>query len=148
MGEPAEVIGRTGKMVHKIEGEDIALAIIRFKNGAFGTIEASTALYPGHPERLEIYGERASVILEGGEIVQWNGESETVRSKTGTTHGDSGSSDPMAINYEWHKRQIDDMIHAIKENREPEVNGEGGRKALALVMAIYKSAQTGNPVIL
>jgi UDP-N-acetyl-2-amino-2-deoxyglucuronate dehydrogenase len=147
MGEPAEVIGKTGTLVHKIEGEDIAMAIVRFKNGGFGTIEASTALYPGYPERLEIYCENGSVILEGGTIVRWSGDIDLYNKASRKAEKDSGSSDPMAISHEWHKKQIMDMIQSVKENREPAVNGEEGRKALSLVMAIYESARTGKPVV-
>jgi len=148
LGEPTEVTGKTGRLVHNIAGEDIALAIIRFKNGAFGTIEASTGLTPGYPERLEIYGEKGSVILVGGEIHNWNIGGGKAKSTVKKITGLSGSSDPMAISYKWHKIQIDDMIKSVTQDREPAVNGEEGKKALALVRAVYESANSGQPVIL
>ena len=58
--------------LHNIEGEDLAQGLLTFTNGAMGTIVASTALWPGYPERLEVYGELGSICLEGGKIASWN----------------------------------------------------------------------------
>src|SRR5690554_4540333 len=72
MGDAESVYGQVKTVVHQIEGEDLGAAIVNFKNGAMGTITGGTALYPGYPERLEIYGEKGSIVFEGGEIKAWN----------------------------------------------------------------------------
>lgn len=141
MEDVESVFGRIKTTVHDIEGEDLAVALLNFKNGAMGTIEGGTSLYPGYPERLEIFGEKGSVIMEGGKIVQWNVKGEENPATKNSSPEKSGSADPMAIGHHLHKAQIIDMAEAVLENREPAVNGEKGMKALELILAIYRSSK-------
>jgi len=142
MGGVKSVTAKVKTLVHDIEGEDLGVAMIEFETGAIGVIEGSTAVYPGYPERLEVYGENGSVILEGGKIVAWNFKGESNTAEENISEGqDSGSSDPMAIDYAYHKYQIEDFAAAIRENRDPVVTGEEGLKALALIRAIYESSE-------
>ena len=60
------IIARTGTVAHDIAVEDIGLALLTFANGALGTIQGSTAVYPGLPERLEITGSEGTAIIEEG----------------------------------------------------------------------------------
>jgi len=135
------VYGQVRTAVHKIEGEDIAASVLNFQNGAIGSIEGGTCLFPGYPERLEIFGEKGSIILEGGKIVQWNISNGETLEKDLQEHDLTGASDPMLIDFKFHMLQIKDMIDAIKEDREPIVNGESARKSLELILAIYKSSR-------
>ncbi len=147
MGEVTEVYARTATNLHDIEGEDLAQGLLTFANGAMGTVVASTALWPGYPERLEIYGSSGSICLEGGKIAQWNIMDEEPPEEL--AHRDkhpSGASDPMAIDYQLHRMQIAEIVSAIRENREPAVNGEEGRKAMAIIEAMYQSGRTGQIV--
>lgn len=141
MGPIKSVTARVKTVVHDIEGEDLGVAMIEFENGAMGVIEGSTAAYLGYPERLEVYGESGSVIMEGGKISAWNFKNETPGSATKVDGQDSGASDPMAIDYAYHKFQIEDFVEAIRQDRDPVVTGEEGLKALALIRAIYESSQ-------
>ena len=129
----------------QIEGEDTLVASLRFKNGALGVIEAATSAKPGFKRRLEISGERGTLILDGDTISCWAIDGETEEADTGEQITD-GSSDPAAISNEGHRRQIEDMIKAVKEDRAPLIDGREGRKSLELVSALYKSAITGEPV--
>lgn len=145
MQEVDSVFGQVKTAVHDIEGEDLGVALLNFKNGALGTIEGGTSLYPGYPERLEVFGERGSIILEGGEIVEWNIKGAE-KTEIPSSISQSGSSDPMAVDYRLHMAQINDMVEAILENREPAVNGEAARKSLALIQAIYQSSKENKMV--
>ena len=147
MGEASNVFGQVKTMVHDIEGEDVGAALINFKSGAIGTITAGTALYPGNPERLEIYGEKGNVILEAGKIVTWNVTGSSGALPTSEVGG-SGASDPMAIDYRLHLGQFQDMVEAVRENKEPMVTGEAARRSLALILGIYQSSREGKQVIL
>ena len=62
--------------------------------------------------------------------------------------GGSGASDPTAIGFELHRRQIEDMANAIREDRDPAITGAEGRKALALIRSIYESSEKGREVML
>lgn len=140
MDDVESVFGQVKTMVHDIEGEDVGVALITFKNGAMGTIEGGTALYPGYKERLEIFGEKGSIIYEGGEIVEWNIMGSGVVSGGLGKNTFTGASDPLSIDYNLHKTQIQDMIEAVHEDREPIINGITGIKSLELILAIYESS--------
>ena len=147
MGPVQSVTAKVITTVHDIEGEDLGVAMLEFENGALGVIEGSTAAYPGYPERLEVFGENGSVILEGGKIIEWNLKSEEEKENDeGSDKQDSGASDPMAIDYAYHKYQIEDFIASVREDRDPVVTGREGLKALALIRAIYQSSSEGRRV--
>ncbi len=150
-GEPLELSAYTGTLTHDIEVEDTACASIKFKNGAMGVIEASTSCAPGFPRKLEISGEKGSVCLEGDEITRWQFSEEypedaAIRESGASGGLVSGASDPRAADFEGHRRQIEDLSLAVLQNREPSISGREGRKAIALIRAIYQSAETGQHV--
>ena len=148
MQDVEDVYAQVKTMVHDIEGEDVAVALLNFKNGAMGTIEGGTALYPGYKERLEIFGEDGSIIYEGGEIVSWNLKKESEISDDDAEIASTGASDPLSVDYRLHKAQISDMVQAIRHNRDPLVSGEEAIKSLELITAIYKSSRQKRRVTL
>lgn len=139
MGEVQSLFAYTGQFAHQIEGEDLGVAILRFRNGALGIIAGSTDIYPGFPERLEVYGENGSVIVEGGNVKTWEFKS-TVPIPQEEKIAISGAADHQKMQ-PGHQAQIADMIAAINEGRPPFVTGEEGRRALEVIRAIYRSAQ-------
>jgi UDP-N-acetyl-2-amino-2-deoxyglucuronate dehydrogenase len=150
-GMPVEVFAWTTRRVHRIESEDTAVAALKFGSGAFGTIEASTAVWPGFSRRIEICGENGSAIMEDDDIVKWEfretrPEDETIRATRESAAMGSGAAAPMAIKFEGHLRQIQDFIAGIRENRPFFIEGAEARKAVSLVRAIYESAESGSPV--
>lgn len=150
-GMPVEVFAWTTRRVHRIESEDTAVAALKFGSGAFGTIEASTALWPGFSRRIEICGEHGSAVMEDDDIVRWEfrearPEDVTIRATRESGAMGSGAAAPMAIKFEGHLRQIQDFIDGIRDNRPFFIEGAEARKAVALVRAIYDSAATGRAV--
>lgn len=148
MGDVKSVFGIMKTSVHNIEAEDIGAGILSFKNGATGTITASTALYPGHPERLEIYGEKGSILMEGGKIAQWNVAEIPAPESMKTKEVLSGAADPTSISHRNHKMVVQDMVDAIRENRKPMVDGAEARKAVNVITALYRSSKEEKPVYL
>ena len=118
-GPVARVAAKTRTALHAIEVEDTAAALLEFANGATGTIEASTAAYPGFPRRLEVTGTKASVVHEDPPRPAAVGDATP------------------------HRRVFEDFIDAIRANRPPACDGREGRRSVALVEAIYRSAQSG-----
>jgi len=150
-GMPVEVFAWTTQRVHKIESEDTAVAALKFGSGAFGTIETSTAVWPGYARRIEICGENGSAVMEDDDIVKWEfrearPEDATIRATRESAAMGSGAAAPMAIKFEGHLRQIQDFIDGIRENRPFFIEGAEARKAVSLVRAIYESAESGLPV--
>jgi len=135
--------------VHQgIEIENVGCVSLRFANGATGSLEAATALYPGTPERLEIHGTRGTIALEAGNITRWDIQDATPEDEPGDTYEDSGTgaSDPMAFPITWHKALIADFVAAIHESRPPAVDGSQGRLLNELCEAIYRSADERRPI--
>lgn len=143
MGPLDSVFGNVQTRVHDIEGEDVGAGILHFKNGAIGTITAGTALFPGYPERLEVYGEKGSIIMQGGKITHWNVENIPAPKLIDNDTAPSGASDPTSIGHLNHKIVVQDMIDAIKENRSPMVDGVAARTSVELICALYRSSKEG-----
>jgi predicted dehydrogenase len=148
---PVEVFAWTTRRVHQIESEDTCVAALKFGSGAFGTIEASTALWPGFSRRIELCGELGSAVMEDDDIARWEfktpqPEDAQLRATRESGAMGSGAAAPMAIKSEGHVRQIQDFIDGIRERRPFFVEGHEARKAVALVGAVYDSAASGKPV--
>ncbi|MEX2580400.1 MAG: Gfo/Idh/MocA family oxidoreductase [Verrucomicrobiales bacterium] len=152
-GMPRRVSAFTGTLAHRgIEVEDTAAALIQFEHGGLGVIEASTGTWPGTSRRLELSGDAGSVVLEDDRIARWEFEvpesrdEETVRRLGGESLLKTGAGDAKALNTAGHCLQVQDMIDAIREDRLPGIDGSEGRKAVAVIEAIYQSAREGRPV--
>lgn len=155
MGDATHVSGFTATLAHeRIEVEDTAVAVIRFKSGALGVIQATTSVHPGYPKTIAVHGDRGSVVIEQDDVLRWDFDPVTaddarVREQFAAKVGASGgSADPKAISHEGHRRQLADFVDAIRENRVPKVDGREGKKAVDLICAIYESARTGRTVAL
>jgi predicted dehydrogenase len=163
-GPVLEVYARTATAAHdRIEVEDLVCATLFFKNGALGTLFASTALYPGFPARLGLHGTEGCAILEGDElhtvairgrntITGASASAHALQVATGGTrsavhHAAIASND--AHTWKWgdaHRAQFVDFIASVRGGRDPLVDGEAGRNAVALIQAVYESARSGSVV--
>lgn len=161
MGGVAAVQARTVTSAHeRIEVEDIANALIEFKNGAIGVIQAGTSYYPGMAERLEIHGLYGTAVIEADRLTVYKVDAEASQlGKYGDgkdklppaqsqlsaslANATTGSADPSAIWSDQHRAQIEDFTNAILENRVPEITGEDALEPLKVILAIYESARHG-----
>jgi predicted dehydrogenase len=152
MGPVESVRAYTALLGHqRLEVEDTAVASVRFKNGALGVIEGATSAYPGFPKRLEISGVNGTAILEEENLTAWQFADELpqdgeIREKFSSKKGSGGAADPSAISYEGHKAQFADIVHALAAGKKPLIDGREARKAVEIILAIYKSAETGEEV--
>ena len=143
-----EVVGMTDRLNHPyIEAEDLGIALVKFKNGAYGIIEGTTDLYPKNlEETLYLFGEKGTVKAGGqsvNRIEEWRFADSLEEVKTVIAEF---AENPPNIYGFGHTPLYADMISAIKEDREPYVNAEAGKRALELVLAIYKSAAEGKAI--
>ena len=146
---------RTDTQAHKrIEVEDVGVAALRFANGALGTIEATTAVYPGFSKKVEIHGTEGTAIIEEDRLVTWDfakGKSHdnATRRRFGNDDGGgTGASDPSAISYDGHTHQLKDFISSIRTGSKPLIDAKEGRRSVEIILAIYQSAWTGKTVSL
>lgn len=145
--EVEEVYGVTKQQFHSyLQCEDIGMAVVKFKNGAVGTIEGTTNVYPKNlEETLYLFGETGTVKLGGtstNNIDVWDfagedasdGKNRGLQEATSNVYGNG------------HTSLFADMIEAIETGRRPYVDAVAGRNALEMILAIYQSAASGKPV--
>ena len=147
-GRIRSVFGQTGTYTHdRIEGEDAAVAAVRFANGAIGVIEGSTSVKPAVDRRLEIHGESGTAVLEGNTLSVITGESATAFPAGRGAPKSGGASAPLQnFSTEPHRRQFQAIGQAIRAGTQPPVSGKEALDALAVVLAVYESARRQAPV--
>ena len=154
MGPVEEVFAYAGTLNHQgLEVEDTLVAVLRYRNGALGTLSAATSLYPGQPKVLELHGTKGTVRVKDDSLDLWQLEGVSEAQQREIVQEDqkeaSGTfADPMAMSFENHRRQFEDFLRAIDTDTTPLVDGREGLKSVELVTAIYRSAQAGKPVSL
>ena len=134
-----------------IEVEDLAVAIVEFENGARGVIEGSTCSWSqnGHPARIQLAGTQGSVFLADESLEVWDFQEEqpgdaAIRA-TLMHHAvpGLGANHPSSIKFQQHQRNLEEIVGAIHEGREPATSAREARKAVAVIEAIYQSARDG-----
>ncbi|MBR1773084.1 MAG: Gfo/Idh/MocA family oxidoreductase [Eubacterium sp.] len=146
--EVDEVMAYTDQLEHPyLEAEDLGLAIVRFKNGSYGLIEGTTNVFPKNlEETLYIFGEKGTVKAGGTSdniIEEWRFADELDDPES--VKAEYGENPPNVYGF-GHTPLYADVIDAIKTGRKPYVDGEAGKRALEMVLAIYKSATEHRPV--
>ena len=150
-----QVFAFTAKRSHDpnlIEVEDTAVAVLRFRNGALGQLLGATSMYPGTLKRIQIAGRDGTAEILEDQLVayQFRNEAPTdpqIRAQyAGKTKGGGGASDPMAIDYSSHTRNIEAYLNAIDTGSPTHISGRESRKAVAIIEAIYQSARQGRIV--
>ena len=153
MGDVTSVRAETRRVAHYgIEVEDTAIAMLEFANGALGVIQGSTACWSaeGHPAEVQITGSEGSVFMSDDKFRVWEfrrprPEDDDVRKHLGVNDNaaGAGAADPSAIDFAWHQRNFEDAIRSLEERSAPAIDGHEGRRSVALINAIYRSAAAG-----
>lgn len=145
--EVVEVYAQTAQQFHHyLECEDIGMAVVKFKNGAIGTIEGTTNVYPKNlEETLYLFGKTGTVKIGGtstNNIDVWDFADQRpedvdlkgLQEATSNVYGNG------------HTAVYADMVDAITKDRSPYIDANAGRRALEMILAMYQSAATGQPV--
>ncbi len=155
MGPVKSVFAYSDTLGHDNLGvEDTSVAVLRFANGALGTIEASTSVYPGFFKTLEISGTKGAATLEEESLVNWVFRDETIDDDIireefeELGENESGASDPAAIDFQLHAAQFQNFIDYLNGKADLAIEAKEARKAVEIVEAIYSSAREGRSVSL
>jgi predicted dehydrogenase len=146
-GNVGGVSAITRTMLHAIEVEDTALACLEFESGAIGTLEVTTAAYPGFPRRLELTGSEGTIVVEGDRVTSVNlrtPPSPPLPQHAGSTNPSASS--PVVSDVRGHRRVIEDFVDAVRCGRPPLCDGRDGRRSVALVQAIYRAGRENTRV--
>lgn len=146
-GPVDNIFARAKTLARKIEVEDTLSAVAEFRNGAIGVIQATTSMYSGFSRRMELCGEKGTIILEEDKILLWD-----VADDGGLTHECGGvsdvrsSSDPSQIGAGGHARQIANFTAAVLGRESLLIDGSEGRKAVEIILNAYRSGRENRPV--
>jgi predicted dehydrogenase len=147
LGDVVRVQARTATLLHKIEAEDTAAAILEFSSGALGIFHATTAAYPGYPRRVEISGTEGTVILEHDRIVAANLRNPPTVAESAAIDENQSSSSATVSDFRGHQAVLEDFLQAVQNNRAPASDGLDGRRSLALIESMYRAAKTPDRVV-
>ena len=142
LGDVTRVQARTATLLHEIESEDTARALLEFASGAAGVLEATTAKYPGYPRRVEVTGTEGTLVLEHDRIVAADLRSPRPDLLEGEGDANASASSPVVSDASGHQRLIEDFLRAIETGSRPACDGHEGRRSVELVQAIYRSARS------
>jgi UDP-N-acetyl-2-amino-2-deoxyglucuronate dehydrogenase len=158
MGPLKSIYAYTDTLAHRMETEDVAVAVLRFTNGALGTIAATTGAYPGVTTRIEIFGDKGSAIIENDNLSYLHlarDDTEEVgaygaspQESKQINSGGSTAQNAAALSITSHTLQIADMIRAIREDGTPLVDGYAARRPVEIIMSIYESARKHKEMML
>jgi predicted dehydrogenase len=153
MGPVAEIQANMATLAHeRIEVEDAVVATLRFKSGALGVLEATTAAFPGYLKRIEVHGSEGSAVLEEEDLKAWDFAKPRKEDKSILEHMKQhkstagGASDPAAIGHHGHAMQFQDFVDAVRKDRPPAIDGHEGRRSVEIILGVYKAAETGKTV--
>lgn len=147
MGPVVSVFAYTATKMRPIQGEDVAVVVLKFQNEALGTIETATTIYPKNLEAtLNIFGSKGTVVIGGmsmNKLESWRFPDQNEAAEI----AESTEEVPNVYGF-GHAGIIQDMIKAIMENRQPAISGDEGRKALEIILAIYHSVRLKKEITL
>jgi UDP-N-acetyl-2-amino-2-deoxyglucuronate dehydrogenase len=153
MGPVESVSAMTATLAHqRIEVEDVAVASLKFRSGALGSIEATTASFPGMLKKIEIHGDAGSAAIEEEDIKHWQFakpllEDDVLRQKfSNFTSSGGGASNPAAIGHTAHRKLFSAFINSLRDGKPSMLEGIEGRKSVEIIRAIYDSARAGKRV--
>jgi predicted dehydrogenase len=143
LGDVRRVFARMAAALHAIEVEDTLVGTLEFASGALGTLEATTAAYPGYPRQLELTGTEGTVIVQQDRIASADLRVPRPGLQGSPPNANPSASSPTVSDVRGHKAALEDFLAATRENRAPRCDGREGRRSLAVVEALYASARDG-----
>jgi predicted dehydrogenase len=147
LGQVVEVRAVTGTVLHAIEGEDVALALLRFASGALATLETTTVAFPGYPRRVEISGAGGTVVVEGDHVVAADLRVPVPGLVSAGAEGAASAATAVVADETPHRRVIEDFARAVATGGSPACDGREGLRSLAVVEAVYAAAARGGVAV-
>jgi predicted dehydrogenase len=149
LGDVESVFAKSCTALVEIEAEDTAVVLLKFRNGALGTIEATTAARPKDLEgSISILGEKGSVVISGFAVNKMETWNFTDRLPEDENVLRDFSVNPPNVYGFGHKQYYQHVVRCLERGARQLVDGLEGRRSLELIMAVYESIETGKEVFL
>jgi len=132
--------------LHKIEAEDTLVATLEFANGALGTLQATTSVYPGYPRRVELTGSEGTVIIEHDRLLAADLRNPPSDAHSTGDDQNASASSATVSDVRGHRAVLEDFIQSIQSNGTPRCSGAEARRSVALVEAIYAACSSGKRI--
>ena len=157
LGDVASIRSETRIINHNIETEDFTNSIVKFKSGAIVNLVSTTCARPGFGTDIQLTGTKGSIHVDAETLIRWCicrdgatheeivAEEREMLAKYGAVKS-TGSADPTAITLRGHAYQVQDMIDAVRFDRDPMVGPMEATKAVRIINAVYESARTGKEI--
>ena len=146
IGPVESVMAKTATLARRIEAEDTGIAVLRFRNGALGTIEVTMLTYPKNLEgSITILGEKGSVKIGGtavNKVETWQFADYDDDDKL----VEAAATNPPNVYGFGHETYYRNVLRVLRGEALPDTDGRAGRKSLELILGIYESAKTGRDV--
>jgi predicted dehydrogenase len=150
LGPISRVFARTGTLLHDIEVEDTVVATFEFANGALGSFEATTSVFPGYARRVEITGSSGTLIVEHDQIAAVDlvpgasaGANVPIVAPSASAFNAASA---LVADATPHQRIVEDFVRALRTGSRPICDGAEGRRSMAVIDAMYESAQSNRAV--
>jgi len=156
VGGVASVKGYTGTINHKIETEDSATAAIKLRSGGLGTIEGTTNILANGYDRVEVYGTDGMAVIDGGRLTRYFTRAEALQPTAANPKPDQNVAEQALQAFKqthpnWrtgHAAVFASFIEAVLAGKEPPVGGREGKKAVEIILAVYRSAKENTEVLI
>lgn len=151
MGDVESIHAKTDTVAHTIEVEDIAIALLRYRNGAYGRLQTATAVNPGQGIYIEVNGTLGTASLADETITGWAVSDSKEKLAVETVAGaevkrSAAASSATSFATRGHIIQVANLISAVRTGENLICSGEEGRRSVHLIMALYESARRGEEV--
>src|SRR5262249_52051124 len=146
IGDVSAVSATIRTALHQIEAEDTSVALLEFSNGAIGTLEAATSVYPGFSRRLELTWSEGTIVIENDQIVDSRLRDDRGDLILGASDRAERASSNVLSDSSRHRAIIEDFLKAIRDGSTPLCDGREGRRSVEVVQAIYQASKTGGRV--
>ncbi|HET8966554.1 MAG TPA: Gfo/Idh/MocA family oxidoreductase [Candidatus Acidoferrum sp.] len=143
VGDVAAVQAMRKTALHDIEAEDTLVATLEFANGAIGTLQATTSVYPGYPRRVELSGTEGTIIIEHDRLLAADLRNPPFDFRSTGDDQNASASSATVSDVRGHQAALEDFIRAIQTNGTPRCSGAEARRSIALVEAIYSACASG-----
>lgn len=130
-GPVTSLYAKAKAVLRAIEVEDTVVVMLQFESGALGVLEITTTAFNGKGQRLELHGEKGTLVMAEDSIVSLDVQGENITLP---------EFEAFRVVPDGHQMQIEDMVKAVRGEKGPMITGEDARHSLEIILGAYESS--------